>query len=119
MDAVGRKQWETPSQAGYPQLYRMLFPTAVGLQDLPVEGYCGRVATNTAIIVYFLHRQVRDILVILDEGNLSHPRLPRCDIMVPWVALNGQHTNTTKCAREAEQKWHRMASEEMRDSTLR
>ena len=67
-----------------------------------------------SIRVYLLHRHIRDTLVILDEGNLFRPQCRRCDIMVPWVALNGRHTTTTKCAREAEQKWRQMMSEEMR-----
>ena len=28
-------------------------------------------------------------MVILEEGNLPHPRCPLCDMLVPWRALNG------------------------------
>ena len=41
--------------------------------------------------VHFWHRNVRDIVVILEEGNLPHPRCPLCDMMVPWKAMNGTH----------------------------
>ena len=100
-------------------MYLMLLPAAVGLQDGPVEGYRGRAATIMVLGVHLLPIHVRYTLVILDEGNLPHPWCPRCDILVPWVVLNGRHATNTKCARGAEKKWRRMASEEMRDSTAR
>ena len=33
--------------------------------------------------------ETRDTVVILEEGNLSHPRYPLCDMLVPWRSLNG------------------------------
>ena len=49
---------------------------------------------GTDLKVIFLHRHVRYTVVILEEGNLPHPRLPHCDMMVPWAALNVHHTTT-------------------------
>ena len=37
---------------------------------------------------------IRYTMVILEEGNLPHPRCPLCDILVPWKALNGTHRST-------------------------
>ena len=54
--------------------------------------------------VHFLHRHVRDTVVVLEEVNLPHPRFPRCDMMVPWHALNWKHLATAQCARGGEQK---------------
>ena len=69
--------------------------------------------------VHFLHRHVLYTLVILEEGNLSQPRLPRCDMLVSRRALNGRHPATAYCARGAEQKRRRLAEVELRESTDR
>ena len=72
---------------GEPQAYCMSFPTTAGPWEFPVKG-CSRraemrTAMSTAMRVYFLHRHVRDTVVVLEEGNLPHPRCPRCDMLVP------------------------------------
>ena len=82
----------------------------------PVEGCPGRAGTRTAMRVHYYRRQVRDILIILEEGNLPHPRCPRCDMFVPWRALNGRHKNTEMCRSGAEKKRQRLAAAEVRDS---
>ena len=41
--------------------------------------------------VHLWHRHVRDTVVILEEGNLSYPRFPLCDMVMPWRALNGMN----------------------------
>ena len=82
----------------------------------PVEGCLGRAGTRTAMRVHFWRRHVRDIVIIFEEGNLPHPRCPRCDIFVPWRALNGRHKNTEMCRGGADQKRQRLAEAEVRDS---
>ena len=57
---------------GELQTYRIYFPTAAGPWDFPVKGYKGRVRTRKRIYVKFLHRHVRDTMVILDEGTPPH-----------------------------------------------
>ena len=54
---------------------------------------------------------MQETMVILDEGNLPHTRCTRCNIFVPWVALNIIHTSISLCPRGAEQKWHQIAAE--------
>ena len=71
---------------------------------------------RTAMRVHFLHRNVRDTVIIIEEGNLPHPRFPRCDILLPWRALNRQHLTTAQCAKRAEWKRQHMTEEEMRES---
>ena len=44
--------------------------------------------------VNFWQRHVRDTVVILEEGNLPHPQLPLCDMLVPRKDLNGTHKRT-------------------------
>ena len=65
---------------------------------------------------HFMHRHVLDTVVFFEEGNLPHPQCPRCDMLVPWHALNGKHLATAKCARGAERKRRRLAEEELRES---
>ena len=58
-------------------------------------------------------------MIILEEGNLPHPRCPRCDMLVPWKALNGWHVTTAQCAKGAERKIRQLVEEEMQDSAER
>ena len=50
---------------------------------------------------------MRDIVIILEEGNLPHPRCPGCDMFVPWRALNGRHNNTEMCRSGVDRKQRR------------
>ena len=69
--------------------------------------------------VHFLHWHVLDTVVILEEGNLPHPRCPRCDILVPRRALNGRHPSTAQCARGAERKRRQLAEADPGESSER
>ena len=44
--------------------------------------------------VNFMHRNVQDTVVMLEERNFPHPRCTRCDMKVPRKALNGRHLGT-------------------------
>ena len=59
------------------------------------------------------------MLFILDEGKLSHPRCPLCDMLVPWGYLNGSHKNTVKYKNVVDQKRHSLAVEEAMAATSR
>ena len=59
------------------------------------------------------------MLFILDEGKLSHPRCPLCDMMVPWGYLNGSHKNTVQYKNVVDQKRHSLAVEEAMAATSR
>ena len=71
-----RWSWTTSDTGEELQTYRMEFIAKGGPRSCPVEGCPGRAATRTAIRVHFLHRHVRDTVVILEEGNLPHPQCP-------------------------------------------
>ena len=114
-----RWSWEDSSTGGEPQTYRMAFPTKGGPQSCLVEGCPGRAGTRTAMRMHFLNRNVQDIVIILEKENLSYPRCPRCNMMVPWRALNGRHHATAQCEKGAERKRRRMAEAELRESTER
>ena len=69
--------------------------------------------------VHFLHRNVQDNVVILEEGNLPHPRCPQCDMLVPCHALKGRHLATTQCSRGADRKIRRLSEKELREISER
>ena len=82
-----------------------------------MEGCPGRAGTRTAMRVHLWRRHVRDIIIILEEGDLPHPRYENCAMFVPWRTLNGRHKSTEMCRSGAERKRRRLAEEEIRDST--
>ena len=84
-----------------------------------MEGRLGRVVTRTAIQVHFVHRNVLDTVVMLEEGNYPHPRWAQCDMQVPQRALNGWHPGTTQCLKGAERKRRRLAETETRENSER
>ena len=95
--AAGRQsQWTTPSTGRVPQKYRMYFPEKGGLRTCPIEGCSGRVATRMAMRVHFVHWNVLDTMVMLEDGNSPHPRCTRCDMQFPQRALNGRHPGTAQ-----------------------
>ena len=66
------------------QMYHISFLRETVPRNFPVEG-CrgGEAVTRAELRVHFLHRHIRDTMVILEDDNLPYPLLPRCDILVP------------------------------------
>ena len=62
--------------------------------------------------IHFVHRHVWDTVVILEEGNRPHPHCPRCDMFVPWGALNGCHPTMALCRRGEGRKFRILTVEE-------
>ena len=50
-------------------------------------------------------------VIIVEEATPPRPRFPRYDILVPWVALESRHLNTTQCDKGAERKQWRLVAE--------
>ena len=94
-------------------------PGKGGPQICPVEGCPGQLATRTEMRVHFMHRHARDTVVILEDGNLPHPRCPQCDILVPWHALNRMQLDAVQCARGAEQSIRPLSEEELKEISKR
>ena len=92
----GRLNWGTTSPGGEPRTYNMDYPTVGGPRNCHVKGCWGRAETRTSMRVHFFHRHVQDTVIILEEVNLTHPRCPWCEILVPWRALNRQHLTTAQ-----------------------
>ena len=57
---------------------------------------------------------MKDILAILEEGNLLHPGCTKYDMFVPQRSLEGRHSTTDICRRGEERKCLRLAAEEAR-----
>ena len=111
--------WKTSATGEEPQTYCMAFLAKGVPRSFPVEGCIGRAATRMAMWVNFIHWRVLDTVVILEEGNLPHPRCPRCNLLFPWRSLNRRHPATAQCARGAERNRWRLAEEELREITER
>ena len=91
-----RRQWSTPTVGIGPQTYRISFLAKGGPRKCSVAGCLGRVATRTLMQVHFVHHNVLDTMVIMEEGNSPHPRCTRNNMLVPRRALNGWHPGTAK-----------------------
>ena len=52
--------------------YHVSFPKSDGFMVCPVEGCQGRAVVRTNLWVHFVHRHVKDAVVILEEVNLLH-----------------------------------------------
>ena len=69
--------------------------------------------------MHFCNRHVRDIVIILEDGNLLYPRFSRYYMMVPWRDLNGKYHATAMCKKGAERNRRWMVKAELRDSMER
>ena len=69
--------------------------------------------------VHLYHRNVRDTVIILEEGNLPHPWCHRCNMLVSWRALKKRHLATTQCAMGEESNFQHLDEEEMQESVER
>ena len=113
--AEAQRSWRTPATGDRPRTYRMDFPAKGGPRSCPVDGCLGRAATRTEMRVHLLQQHVLETVAIMEEGNPLHLWCTRCDMLVPWRALNDRQTATDKCARGAEQKRRRLAEAELRE----
>ena len=69
--------------------------------------------------MHFWRRHVRDTVIILEEVNLPQPQCEDCDMLVPWMSLNGRHKDRVMCRSGAERKRRRDTEAEIRESTER
>ena len=84
--------------------FRMTFQEKAGPRPCPVEGCSVWAATRTSMWVHLWYRYVRDTMVILKEGNITHPRCLICGMMVPWWDQNRTHRRTAQCRKGEEQR---------------
>ena len=67
------------------------FPRAARSIRCPVEVCEGQETTRTNLWIHFVHRHVRDTIVMMEEGDRPHPRCLVCDMFILWVELNRRH----------------------------
>ena len=110
---------EPPDLEVYPKMYRMSFLSAEVPRNGPVEGCRGRASTRSALGVNFLHRHIRETMLILEDDNLPYPLCPPFYIMLPLTSLNGKNTTIAQCTKGSEQKRRRLMAEDLREITAR
>ena len=64
--------------------------------------------------VHLFHQHVQDTVIILEEVNITHPRCPQCDMLMPWCTLNGRHLSTAQYAKGLERERRRLVEENLR-----
>ena len=114
-----QRSWRTPAAGARPRTFQMAFPEKEGPQSFLVKGCTDRAATRTEMWVQFLHQNVLETVVILEEGNPPYPWCTRCDMMPPWRALNIRNFSRAQCARGAERKRRRLSEAELREISER
>ena len=77
-----------------------ILPNEGGAAAVSSGGVPVALATRATMRVHFVHRHVQDTVVMLEEGNLPHPRCPHCDLQVTRKALNGRHLGTAQCKKD-------------------
>ena len=77
-----RCSWDTSATGDDPQTYQLAFLIKGGPRSCPVEVCSGRARTRTEMRMHFCSRHVWYIVIILEEGNLPHPRVSQCDMLV-------------------------------------
>ena len=72
-DCTSVESWnKSATGVGETQTYWIYSPTKEETREYPVEGCPGRAGTRTAMRVTFWRRHIRDIVIILKEGNFQH-----------------------------------------------
>ena len=66
-------QWMAPLITLDTRLYMVYFPRTARSIRFPVGDCEGRATTRTNLRIDFMHRHVRDAVVILEEGKRPHP----------------------------------------------
>ena len=84
----------TPQEA---KPYWAPFPAALKWLIWSVEGFQGGVTSLTNLWVHFLHRHIKDTIVILEEGNQPYPHWNKCEMFFSQRSLNGRHPSTALC----------------------
>ena len=78
--------------------YQMDFPPRLTAAiPCPVASCPGSFKTWAGLCTHFNTRHPMAFLCIRQEGNTPLLRCPKCDMQVPYSALNGKHLNSAQC----------------------
>ena len=102
----------TPPPPGEAQTYRVSFWKTLLQLRCPVSGCLGGASNWSNLQVHFMHRHLKDTIMILEEGDRPYPRCPKCDMFVYHRALNGRHLVTDLCRWGEERNQRRLVEEE-------
>ena len=69
--------------------------------------------------VHLVHWHVLNTMVMMEEGNLPHPRCARCDMQAPRKELNGRRPENAQCAKGEERKRRRLAETDTKENSER
>ena len=75
-------QGETATATPDPMIYRVSFPRVTESIGYPVEVCKGRETTRTNLRIHFILQHMRDMIVIMEEGNRHHPRCLDCAMFI-------------------------------------
>ena len=76
--------WVIPDLSG-------ILPKDTDTTPVPGGGVSGGSTNQTNLRVYFLHRHVRDTIVIMEEGSRTYPRCPKYEIFLSYLDINVWH----------------------------
>ena len=88
-----------------PWTYRIYSPWSAREVAFPIVDFPVRASNRTSLGDHCFHRNMREKIVVLEEGNLPLPKCSCCDMFVTWEDLNGRHQAMSMCAKEVEQKY--------------
>ena len=114
MGLVGPPQWDNYPPPEDPWIYRNSFSKTAGEVGCPDKGCKGQVTNCTNLQIHFVHRNVRETIVITEEGTPPQPRCTVCGMLVPWEVINRLHPTTDIYEREEDQKRWWISEEEDR-----
>ena len=57
-----------------------------------------------------MHRHMEDIVVVINEGTVTHSRYEQCDMFIPQGKMEGGHLGRTICKRGDEINRHCLAA---------
>ena len=93
-------------------IYRVYLPRAGGSVGFPVESCGGQATMCTNLWIHFVRHHVRNTIVMMEEGNRTHPRFSDSGIFLPWAALNHRHPTTDLCDQGADWKRRKLSDKE-------
>jgi hypothetical protein len=96
----------TPCKATSPTPYRISFRRGT-TRHSPVPQCFGHFKTHEGLRRHYMTRHSLDSLCILEEGGQPLPRCARCDMHVPYTALNRNHPTSQACQRGTKLKIQR------------
>ena len=67
-----------------PRTYHVSFPREAHYIYFPVGGFLGRALIWSALLVQFLYHNMCVTLLVLEEGNQTLRRCPKCDMFITW-----------------------------------